>query len=216
MNKIARTNLRYELQAFLDGELSTFGVQRLYLFSKQTPNILKWYEELPSKQKPRNLNALFYARYRVSKNLILDGRGLGVVVSEHSTLLDVLRSQDEEIVKANFTKALSGPSLSENSVYYAALFPQNPELAENFKVLEKTFFLTLSNTDRRESTDVWERFVMHNNESLRYCQKRLGRDVFRLESPSSKMRIIASKNGFQFGAIAGVLQLVSVIVQKFI
>ncbi len=214
MEKIARTNLRYELQAFLDGGMSTFGVQRLYLFSKKIPEVLKWYGDLPQKKRPRNLNALFYARYRVSKNLILDGRGLDTVIPPHPALVDALRNQDEEVIKANIATALAKEDLSEHAVYYRAIFGENSQLTEDFRTLEKTFFMALASSDRRSETDVWDRFVMHNNESLRYCQKRLGGDVYRLESFQSKLRIAANNIGLQVASGVAVVEVTIRIVEK--
>lgn len=212
-----RPHLRYELHAFLDSGHKSFALKRVDIFLK-TERILAWKQSLPRHLQPRNLNALLYARFRVTKKMLLDENANLMLVSNPSSdqrLREFLSNVDEEIMKEKFTRALNTTGkLTEDEVYFKSIFDGN-DLKESFRLHEKTLYKALS-TGSRLDNDLWERFVMYNEESLRYCSRRLQPDIVRLETWTSRLKRASGSVAFQtaFG-VSFLSPVVRSIFEKF-
>ncbi len=168
--------------------------------------ILFWKQSLPSRLQPKNLDAVFYARYHVSKNILSN---------DNVELRDYLGSIDEEVLKTKFAAALStNDKLTDEKVYLQSIFGDNP-LKDSFHAHEKSLYKTLSSGPRRD-TDLWERFIMYNEESLRYCTKRLEPDIARLDTWRSLAKNITKNTAVQTAFALATLQQIVSIVEKFI
>ncbi len=209
-----RPNLRYELHAFLDCSHKSFALKRLHIF--MTPEkILSWKQGLPSRLRPKNLNAVFYARFRVTKNILLDDNVKRIRDERWENLRDFLGSIDEEVLKTKFSAALStNDKLTDEKVYLHSIFGDNSVLKDSFRAREKSLYKTLSSGPRRD-TDLWERFIMYNEESLRYCTKRLEPDIARLDTWRSLAKNITKNTAVQTAFALATLQQIESLFNKF-
>lgn len=204
-----RANLRYELYSFLDHEHRSFAFKRLELF-KQTDQLLTLRRSLPKNLQPRHMNAFLYARFRVTRGHILAGDCNTVVSRDSEELSRFLRSVDEEQLKQTFAVGLD--SVESQDVYMDAIFSNSlhdKRLRVAYQAAERSLYTKL---DQDRKSDIWERFVMHNEESLRFCKKRLSSDIRRLEKWSSRIRNVMAMTSVQFGGIVSVVHILMKII----
>lgn len=195
---MSRQNLRYELACFLKHTHSSFGLKRAYLY-KQADVLLTDYARISARRRPRAMNAFFYAKFRTSKQMFLDGCVVSPIqrpANAHATaaLADHLRRIDEEELKASFSTALRKPAPSVASVYYDSIFPdddQSREMRLFYEQYEADVYAHVAEHPDA-SCPLTAKFVMFNHESLMYCERRLAPDVWRLETLNTKLHVFAS------------------------